>query len=73
MDWVALDRLDRTSRPGKILNLIESIPLPVSLIAGAMPAKISTPDMLADLVTRGMEISGDGTLPENSAVVEEGQ
>lgn len=31
-DWVAFSRLDRTSRPGKLLDLLESVPLAVSLV-----------------------------------------
>jgi flagellar biosynthesis GTPase FlhF len=34
-DWLVLTRLDRTRRPGKILDLHEMIPLPISLTVGA--------------------------------------
>ncbi len=31
-DWVAFSRLDRTTRPGKLLDLLETVPLAVSLV-----------------------------------------
>ncbi len=31
-DWVVISRIDRSGRPGKIIDLYEHIPLPVSLI-----------------------------------------
>lgn len=31
-DWVAFSRLDRTRRPGKLLDLLEAVPLAVSLV-----------------------------------------
>ncbi len=30
-DWLTLSRIDRSRRPGKILDLLDSIPLPISL------------------------------------------
>jgi len=32
-DWLALSRLDRTRRPGKILDLVAALSLPISLLA----------------------------------------
>ena len=32
-DWVAITRLDMTRRPGKLLDLLESVPLAVSLLS----------------------------------------
>ena len=31
-DWVAFSRLDRTMRPGKLLDVLEAVPLAVSLV-----------------------------------------
>jgi len=73
VDWVALGRLDRTRRPGKVLDLIEAIPLPVSLMAGTDPARISTPATLAEILTRGLVHPGTETRSEISSVVEEGR
>jgi flagellar biosynthesis GTPase FlhF len=49
-DWLALGRLDRTRRPGKFLDLIEAIPLPVSLLAGSEPALIADRGSLGELL-----------------------
>ncbi len=37
-DWIAVSRTDLTNRPGKMLDLLERVPLPVSLI-GSDPAR----------------------------------
>jgi flagellar biosynthesis GTPase FlhF len=56
-DWIALSRLDRTRRGGKILDLIERLPLPLSLCsAGPWPETrphIASADLLVDLIVGG--------------------
>ncbi len=51
-DWTALTRLDRTRRPGKLLDLLARVSFPVSLCArGAWPERepeLAGPGQLAD-------------------------
>jgi len=53
-DWVAVSRTDRTRRPGKLLDLVEGVPLPISLTS-ANPAaggdlNIAASGALLDLI-----------------------
>jgi len=53
-DWTAVTRLDRTRRQGRLLDLVEALPLPVSLLS-ADPSQggrldIATTDRLLDLI-----------------------
>jgi flagellar biosynthesis GTPase FlhF len=53
-DWTAVTRLDRTRRRGKVLDLTEAIPLPVSLLASDPGVQggldIATTEILMDLI-----------------------
>lgn len=53
-DSLALARLDGTRRPAKLLDLIDTIPLPVSLLAdsamGSGYLEAATPDLLLDRI-----------------------
>lgn len=53
-DWLALSRLDQTRRRGKLLNLLDRLPLPVSLLNAAGGERdglqLASSDLLADLV-----------------------
>lgn len=56
-DWLALTRLDQTSRRAKVLNLIDRLPLPISLLGdpqrpGGEP-QLATPGLLLDLMLAG--------------------
>lgn len=58
-DWTALTRLDQVSRPGKLLDLLEQLPLPVSLLnRGPGPdggVAVADADQLIDLVLTGAD------------------
>lgn len=61
-DWIAVSRSDLTNRPGKMLDLLERVPLPVSLIS-------SDPARTGDLEIAHSErildaILGGGQTPE---------
>ncbi|MEZ4388743.1 MAG: hypothetical protein R3D98_14465 [Candidatus Krumholzibacteriia bacterium] len=56
-DWLALTRLDQTRLRGKALNLLDRMPLPVSMVgdptaAGGEP-QLATPGLLLDLMLAG--------------------
>ncbi len=56
-DWIAITRTDMTSRPAKMLDLLERIPVPVSLI-GRNPARtgnleIAQSDRVLDTMLEG--------------------
>lgn len=56
-DWLALTRLDQTERRAKTLNLLDRLPLPVSLLASAQgpggEPQLATPGLLLDLMLAG--------------------
>ena len=56
-DWTALTRLDQVGRPGKLLDLLDQIPLPVSLLnRGPQPdggVVVADAGQLIDLVLTG--------------------
>lgn len=56
-DWLALTRLDQTPRRGKLLNLLDLLPLPVSMVhatAEAAEAPImASPDLLVEIMMDG--------------------
>ncbi len=56
-DWTALTRLDQVGRPGKLLDLLEQLPLPVSLLnrgpAEAGGVVVADSGQLIDLVLTG--------------------
>lgn len=61
-DWIALSRTDMTTRPAKMLDVLESVPVPVSLV-GRRPAAdgglaIAQSDQLLDTMVAGD--GGDG-------------
>jgi flagellar biosynthesis GTPase FlhF len=61
-DWVAVSRLDLTGRPAKLLDLLEQVPLPVSL-TGSDPARtgqlvIAHSDQLLDRLLAGDSTPG---------------
>ncbi len=53
-DWVALSRLDQCARRGKILDLVDRLPLPVSLTGDANwpdgEPRIASPGQLTELI-----------------------
>ncbi|HOX26421.1 MAG TPA: hypothetical protein PLL30_07545 [Candidatus Krumholzibacteria bacterium] len=53
-DWLALSRVDQTDQRGKILDLLDRLPLPVSLVGDpqwpAGSARIADPGLLTDLI-----------------------
>jgi len=57
-DWTALTRLDQVERPGKVLDLLEQLPLPVSLLSrGPAPeggVVVADAGQLIDLVLTGV-------------------
>jgi flagellar biosynthesis GTPase FlhF len=56
-DWTALTRIDQVSRPGKLLDLLEQLPLPVSLLNRGPTADggvaVADAGQLIDLVLTG--------------------
>jgi flagellar biosynthesis GTPase FlhF len=57
-DWTALTRLDQVGRPGKLLDLLEQLPLPVSLLnRGPAAGGLTVADagQLLDLVLMGAD------------------
>lgn len=52
-DWMAVTRMNRTRRPGKLLDLLEMLPLPVSLVmAGGAAAALLDIARSGDLLDR---------------------
>ncbi len=80
-DWIAVSRTDMTARPAKMLDLLEHIPVPVSLI-GSDPARtgsleIAQSDRVLDSMlagspendfTPGLETGSDKTATETADV-----
>jgi flagellar biosynthesis GTPase FlhF len=57
-DWTALTRVDQVGRPGKLLDLLEQLPLPVSLLnrgPGAGGVAVADAGQLIDLVLTGAD------------------
>lgn len=56
-DWLALTRVDQTSRLAKILELLELLPLPLSLVGdvtgGRGEPRVAEPGFLTDLMLAG--------------------
>ncbi len=58
-DWVALTRLDRTRRPGRLADLLAAVAVPVSLAAGgrwpeAAPSLPTAEDLLKHVLAVGL-------------------
>jgi flagellar biosynthesis GTPase FlhF len=68
-DWTVLTRLDQVDRPGKLLDLLEQLPLPVSLLNhGPEPQRgvvVADAGQLIDLVLMGAD--GPGTTAHRTA------
>lgn len=56
-DWIALSRVDQTGHRGKILDLLDRLPLPISLVGDtSWPAgepRLASPALLLELVLGG--------------------
>jgi flagellar biosynthesis GTPase FlhF len=71
-DWVVISRIDRSQRPGKIIDLYENIPLPISLTGmksnQVLDIKIASSDGMLDMALGVDFVPGNGSnrFEENS-------
>lgn len=50
-DWLVLTRIDQTARRGKILDILDQLPLPISLVGDpAEPPQLASSDLLIRLI-----------------------